>query len=381
MTKIRKTTTRIAEAPPSWALRKHEIALILAGWSIVGVISTGWHLAILAQEGASNPLAEAALIAFLYALIWALTTITIFSLSRRFPLDRRPRIRNIAILAVLSLVIATVESSLETAAVLAIGRTTDGGPINSTLRGIPFAIIVFWLAVGVAHGMMFYRRYRQRDEEAAALSNRLAQAELMALKSQLHPHFLFNALNTISALMHKDVKAADRMLARLSELLRGALDHRGDQEVSLQDELSFLASYLEIEKARLAERLTVEVDVPSNVLDARVPHMILQPLVENAIRHGVAPRAAPGRVTIRARGRRDMLDLEVIDDGPGIQPKRLGNGGGGGLGLSNTRSRLEQLYGEGFNFEPKNRDGGGYKVSMSIPFRSIHQAIDEEEEG
>jgi sensor histidine kinase YesM len=95
----------------------------------------------------------------------------------------------------------------------------------------------------------------------------------------------------------------------------------------------------------------------------------------------VAPRAAPGRVTIRARGRRDMLDLEVIDDGPGIQPKRLGNGGGGGLGLSNTRSRLEQLYGEGFNFEPKNRDGGGYKVSMSIPFRSIHQAIDEEEEG
>jgi LytS/YehU family sensor histidine kinase len=180
--------------------------------------------------------------------------------------------------------------------------------------------------------------------------------------------------------MHKDVKAADRMLARLSELLRGALDHTSDEEVSLQDELSFLESYLEIEKARLAERLTVEVDVPSNVLDARVPHMILQPLVENAIRHGVSPRAAPGRVTIRARGRRDMLDLEVIDDGPGIQPKRLGNGSRG-LGLANTRSRLEQLYGEGFSFEPKNRDEGGYRVSMSIPFRSIHQAIDEDEEG
>jgi signal transduction histidine kinase len=380
MTKTRRTTTRVAEAPPSWALRKHEIALILAGWSIVSVISTGWYFTILEQEGSQNPLGEAALIAVLLSVLWALTTIAIFSLSRRFPLDRRPRIRNVAIHAVFSIVIATTEATLETAAVLLVGRSPQGGPISATLQGITFAFLVYWLAVGVAHGMMFYRRYRQRDEEASALSNRLAQAELMVLKSQLHPHFLFNALNTISALMHKDVKAADRMLARLSELLRGALDHTSDEEVSLQDELSFLESYLEIEKARLAERLTVEVDVPSNVLDARVPHMILQPLVENAIRHGVSPRAAPGRVTIRARGRRDMLDLEVIDDGPGIQPKRLGNGSRG-LGLANTRSRLEQLYGEGFSFEPKNRDEGGYRVSMSIPFRSIHQAIDEDEEG
>jgi two-component system LytT family sensor kinase len=379
MTKIRQQR-RPVEVGPTWALRRHEVALILAGWSIVGVISVGQQLAMLAQEGVEGPLAEAVLISFAYAFIWALTTIVIFSVSRRFPLDRKPRLRNIAIHAALSLVIASGESALEMAAAIGMGRLGPDDLLNAWLLGIPIAIVVYWLAVGVAHGMMFYRRYRQRDEEAAMLSNRLAQAELQVLKSQLHPHFLFNALNTISALMHRDVKAADRMLSRLSELLRGALDHTSDQEVSLQDELAFLSSYLEIEKARLAERLTVQMDVPSNVLDARVPHMILQPLVENAIRHGVSPRAVPGTVTIRARGRRGMLDLEVIDDGPGVQPKRLGNGSGG-LGLSNTRSRLEQLYGERFTFVPKNRDGGGYRVSMSIPFRSITQAIDEEEEG
>jgi signal transduction histidine kinase len=372
--------TRIAELPPTLALPKHEVVLILAGWSIVGVISIGQQLAMLSQEGVSSPLGEAALVSVIFAAIWALTTIVTFSVSRRFPLDRRPRLRNVAIHAVLSIIIATSESTLETATALALNREVVAGPVNATLINIPIALVVYWLAVGVAHGAMFYRRYRQRDEEAAALSDRLARAELMALKSQLHPHFLFNALNTISALMHRDVKAADRMLVRLSELLRGALDHTGDQEVSLQDELNFLASYLEIEKTRLADRLTVEVDVPSNVLDARVPHMILQPLVENAIRHGISPRAAPGKVTIRARGRRDMLDLEVVDDGPGVQPKKLGNGSGG-LGLSNTRSRLEQLYGEGFAFDPRNGEAGGYRVRMSIPFRSINQAADEGEEG
>jgi len=165
------------------------------------------------------------------------------------------------------------------------------------------------------------------------------------------------------------------MLARLSELLRAALDHTSEQEVSLSDELNFLESYLEIEQTRLGDRLRVVVDVPPNVLDAVVPHMIMQPLVENAIRHGVAPRAAPGTVVIRARGRRDMLDLEVLDDGPGVPPGRSTNGG---LGLANVRARLQQLYGEQFSFEPRNRADGGFRVSLSIPFRPIGAADPEE---
>jgi LytS/YehU family sensor histidine kinase len=262
-------------------------------------------------------------------------------------------------------VVAATEPLLGYLLVVALGLQAQPF-MEHFLQGFPFNLVVYWLITGVAHGMMYYRRYRERDAQALQLARQLAQAELQVLKSQLHPHFLFNALNTISALMHRDVKAADRMLARLSDLLRAALDHTSAQEVTLLDELNFLESYLEIERARLAERLNVEVDVPPNVLDALVPHMILQPLVENAIRHGVAPRAAPGHVVIRARGRREMLDIEVLDDGPGLAQGRSANGG---LGLANTRARLEQLYAGEFTFEPRNRAEGGFRVSLSIPFR------------
>jgi LytS/YehU family sensor histidine kinase len=168
------------------------------------------------------------------------------------------------------------------------------------------------------------------------------------------------------------------MLARLSQLLRVALDYSGTQEVSLQEELDFLDPYLEIERARLGDRLSVDMDVQPAVLDAKVPHMILQPLVENAIRHGIAPRATPGRIVITARGRRDMLDLEVWDDGPGLPPGRLPNGG---LGLTNTRARLEQLYGTNFNFEPRNAPGGGFRVAITIPFRPVGAEDTSGEEG
>jgi LytS/YehU family sensor histidine kinase len=222
--------------------------------------------------------------------------------------------------------------------------------------------------VGVGHGLEYYRFYREREAHSAYLAARLAQAELEMLKSQLHPHFLFNTLHAISALMHRDVKAADRMIARLSELLRVALDYTGTQEVSLQEELAFLEPYVEIERVRLGDRLNVEYDIQPSVLEALVPHMILQPLVENAIRHGIAPRAQPGTVRIVARGRRDMLDLEVTDDGAGLAPGRSANGG---VGLANTRARLEQMYGDRFNFEPRNVSGGGFRVALTIPFRPV----------
>jgi len=370
------TVSRRTDAVPAWALRRHETALIVAAWAAFGVITTGQQLAYMAQLGQPIPLVEAALVSFTWVAVWAIITLMIFALSRRFPLDRRPRA--VALIAhwVAGIGLAALESVIESVIGVMAGRIRPEDVVAVFYQNIPFNVVVYWLVVGVAHGLMFYRRYRQRDAEAAALTNRLAQAELQVLKSQLHPHFLFNALNTISALMHRDVKAADRMLARLSELLRAALDHTSEQEVSLLEELNFLESYLEIERTRLAERLRVEIDVPSNVLDARVPHMILQPLVENAIRHGVAPRATPGTVVIRARGRRNMLDLEVCDDGAGDEQGRAANGGG--LGLANTRARLEQLYGQQFLFEPENREQGGFRVSLSIPFHSIDEIETEE---
>lgn len=365
-----------SDTMPAWALRRHETALIVVAWAAFGVIITGQQLAYLAQLDQPIPLLEAALVSFTWVAVWALITILIFALSRRFPLDRKRRLSALTVHAIAGVVLASAEAAVESVIGMVAGRIRPEELIAAFYQGLPFNVVVYWLVVGVAHGLMFYRRYRQRDAEAAALSARLAQAELQVLKSQLHPHFLFNALNTISALMHRDVKAADRMLARLSDLLRAALDHTSEQEVSLLEELNFLESYIEIESTRLADRLHVQMDVPANVLDARVPHMILQPLVENAIRHGIAPRAAPGTVTIRARGRRSMLDLEVTDDGPGATSDTFPNGGG--LGLANTRARLQQLYGEQFTFEPKNRVEGGFRVSLSIPFRSIDDAEPEE---
>src|SRR5581483_4511485 len=169
--------------------------------------------------------------------------------------------------------------------------------------------------------------------------------------------FLFNTLNAISALMHQDVELADRMIARLGELLRATLEKADLQEVTLRQELDFIQPYLEIEQARLGPRLRVQFRVDPDVMDGLVPNMLLQPLVENAIRHGIAPRAEPGSVEISARRANGSLQLQVRDDGPGIRsspPARSHNG----LGLANTRARLQQLYGAASNLELSNRSRG-----------------------
>ncbi len=362
----------------SWAQRRFEVLLILGSWAIFGILQTGNLLAYAAQVGRSISLELAATIAFAGAAVWTILTVIIFGLARRFPLDRRPRTRALAVHATASAAVAVTEVMAGYVIGLLTGSIPPDMPFMELFyRGFPFNLAVYWLVIGAAHALMFYRRLRLREAEAARLSSRLARTELHLLKMQLHPHFLFNALNTVSALMHRDVKAADRMIARLSELLRGALDHSSTQEVSLEEELAFLESYLAIERARLGDRLTVDIDVPASVLDARVPHMILQPLVENAIRHGIAPRAAPGRLTIRARGRRNMLDLEVTDDGIGMA---AGHGSGGGLGLANTRARLQQLHGDAFELEARAPPDGGFRVSLTIPFRPIGQTTAQEEE-
>jgi LytS/YehU family sensor histidine kinase len=183
---------------------------------------------------------------------------------------------------------------------------------------------------------------------------------------QLHPHFLFNTLNAISALMHKDVRLADRLISRLGELLRTTLDDPGTQEVPLRRELEFLTPYLGIEQARLGPRLTVRLDVDDDFLDARVPYLILQPLVENAIRHGLAPRTGAGRLLIQARRDNGRLVLEVADDGVGV---RLGRDFKEGIGLSNTRARLQALYGDEQSLALRPAVGGGLVVTATLPYR------------
>jgi len=228
-------------------------------------------------------------------------------------------------------------------------------------------LLIYWVIVSVHHAFGYYRQVQVRELRAVELEKRLAQARLQALQMQLNPHFLFNTLHAISALVHKDVEAADRMIARLSDLLRYALESTDAQEVPLRQELDFLNRYLEIEKTRFGDRLTVRLDIAPETLDALVPNLVLQPLVENAIRHGIEPRAKPGRIDLRARRENGRLKLEVCDNGVGLPSGRIPEEG---VGLSNTRARLQQLYGERHLFALGNTAGGGLTVSVELPFRA-----------
>ena len=204
------------------------------------------------------------------------------------------------------------------------------------------------------------------------LEKSLAQAKLQALQMQLNPHFLFNSLHSISSLMHKDVEAADRMIARLSDLLRAALDNTGHQEVTLRQELEFLERYLEIEQTRFGERLNVKWDIAPDTLEARVPNLVLQPLVvENAIRHGIEPHARRGLIELRAQRMDGTLTLEVSDNGAGLRDHEPAEEG---VGLSNTRARLRELYGQEHRFELRGGREGGLLARLTIPFhlQNIH---------
>jgi signal transduction histidine kinase len=230
-----------------------------------------------------------------------------------------------------------------------------------------FNLLIYWVIVAVSFAFDYYSKYRERELRAAELEKNLVQAKLHALQMQLNPHFLFNSLHSISALMHRDVEAADRMIARLSDLLRAALAGSATQEVTLREELEFVRRFLEIEQIRFGDRLTVKTEVAPDTLDALVPNLILQPLVENAIRHGIEPHAKPGCIELRAERADGVLTLEVSDNGGGLP---AGEPTVEGVGLSNTRARLRTLYGEAHGLELRAAPGSGLLVRLTIPMRA-----------
>ncbi|HEX8146731.1 MAG TPA: histidine kinase, partial [Pyrinomonadaceae bacterium] len=234
---------------------------------------------------------------------------------------------------------------------------------------LPMKVSIYWLVLIAINAIDYYHSFLIAEVKASELRVQLAQAQLRALKMQLHPHFLFNTLNSISALLHRDAEAADQMVARLGDFLRLTLENSGDQEVTLEQEIAFLRCYLEIEIIR-HDRLSVETDIEPQTLAALVPNLILQPLVENAIRHGVSPCESPGTISISAYRAGRMLHVEVSDDGPGLQSGwRIEESGG--IGLGNTVERLRRLYGPDHRFELRNVVGAGSGVTASvvIPFR------------
>jgi two-component system, LytTR family, sensor kinase len=236
-------------------------------------------------------------------------------------------------------------------------------------------LIYYWAVVAVVHGVDNHRRFREREQEARRLAvqavqleSSLARANLRALRMQLNPHFLFNTLNGISVLaLRGDGRTVARMLTRLGDLLRVTLETSSHQ-VPLGEELDLVGKYLELERMRFSDRLTVRIDAQEPALEGEVPSLLLQPLVENAIRHGIADDPRPGCIEILARREGDRLRIEVRDSGPGFPSAGGGAGKGGGVGLANTRERLRQLYGEGASMEFRSGTGGGAVVTIDLPF-------------
>jgi signal transduction histidine kinase len=234
-------------------------------------------------------------------------------------------------------------------------------------------LLTYGALLGIGYGREAYRKECERELLASQLQTQLAQAQLQALKMQLHPHFLFNTLHAISVLVRKNAnQQAVRMLAGLSDLLRLALENVGTQEVSLKQELEFLERYLELEQIRFQDRLRIELDIEPETLDTQVPNMILQPLVENAIRHGISQNPAAGIVRVLARRDEKRLRVEVHDDGPGLSSD-AGRPHREGVGLSNTRKRLQRLYGDEHKFEVGNGERGGALVVVELPLRFAHR--------
>jgi two-component system, LytTR family, sensor kinase len=234
-------------------------------------------------------------------------------------------------------------------------------------RDLPFAALFYGLILGIGSAADYYQQFRERQLRASQLEAQLANAELQMLKMQLHPHFLFNTLNGITGLVRdNDNAGAIEMLVGLSDLLRQTLDNAGRQEVRLAEELEWLELYLELQQIRFSDRLRVNVNADREALDALIPNLITQPLVENAIRHGIAPRAQPGSVSLSARRVKDNLVVSVCDDGIGL-PIDWSLRSSKGVGLLNTQARLQQLYGSAFDFTVHNRTEGGVEASITIP--------------
>ena len=307
-----------------------------------------------------------------YWYVWALFTPAIIWLSQHFRFERQGLWRAVLV-HVPSVIIFSLTHIVAVASVQWWLARTMGRPFGwwsevqkSALLNFDWEMMTYWTIVGLSHAVLYYRESKDRALRTSQLETRLVEAQLKTLQQQLHPHFLFNTLHAISALMHRDVEAADRTLMRLSDLLRLTLEHIGQQEIPLEAELDFLAKYLQIEQTRFADRLVVRFDVHPETLETLVPNLILQPLVENAIKHGVSKRSGPGHIDISARRDGDKLRMEVRDDGVGLSEDAL-TALQKGIGVSTTRARLQHLFGADYRFE-FHRQASGLSVVIAIPW-------------
>jgi two-component system LytT family sensor kinase len=345
---------------------------IWACWTALALLFTGQSYWALQRLGRDLTLSQVALIEFLYAYSWALCTPLVFSLGRKYRLRFGFWGKIFWLHLGMSIAFSLLTRTLRESLYLLFDAGRDFVLFDfsrSVFFAIDYGMIVYWLFLLIDYTVEYNRRYREEELKASKLETQLAQAQLNALKMQLQPHFLFNTLNSISALLHQDHEAADRMVARLGELLRLTLDNSRTQEVTLEKELDYLRCYLSIEEIRFQERLSVESHIDPGTKKMMVPNLLLQPIVENAIKHGVSKQVKPGKILIRTEKRGDKLWIQVQDNGPGaIIDESSGIVVKQGFGLSSTQARLLQYYGEGkFSFDMSSVPTGGFQVTFELP--------------
>ena len=320
--------------------------------------------------------------------LWLLFLPAVAWLSFRFPIERRRLLRSVGlhVLACL-LMVGANQATFRAVARLSPSpqrsETPGRSPGSKTDRRLPgppgafgaflglraaLDVLVYWSLVGVCQAITNFRSSQERERRAAELEASLTSARLQALRMQINPHFLFNTLNSIAALVYVNPRAADEMLGDLSELLRRSLDSMEEQEIPLAQELEFIGAYISIEQKRFGERLRLEQSVPDELMKALVPALILQPLVENAIRHGIEPRRGPGLISIEAKQEDKHLHLIVRDNGRGLPGADLNNSARRGIGLANIQARLQGLYGQDQSFSFGRAEPQGCRVDIHLPF-------------
>ena len=322
-----------------------------------------------------NAVARLLTLNLVYWYIPALLAPIIMAFALRHPFDRIRWPRQLALHLAGALAYSVVHTTIMMTVrwLLLIGQPLPPdypGFRNYTLLAyltqLDWLLMTYLFLIGLAWALAYRHESEERALNTSQLETRLVEAQLQALQRQLHPHFLFNTLNTVSGLIRTDPDGADKMIDRLGDLLRMTLHKSGIQEVSLKEELEVLGKYVEIERTRFGNRLTIDMQVQPETLDAQVPSLVLQPLVENAIRHGIAPNARPGWIAVHAAREDEELVLQVLDNGDGLPPDRL-MALNRGVGLDNTRARLEHLYRDRFEFTFSNLERG-LCVTIRIPF-------------
>jgi signal transduction histidine kinase len=352
-------------------------ALLFVAWTLVSFIFAGIsYAAAIGENNNEFGFASALRLNLVQFYLWAILSPLVFRFSRRFPIELRPlNVRNLLLYFPALISFAGIHQILHLAVLWSITpRWRQKYPALIDCYRAYFAfgfyidLIIALLIVIAVHALLYYQNFRASELAQSSLKTQLAQAQLRALKMQLHPHFLFNTLHSISSLVLEDPQKANSMIARLGDFLRLTVENSEQQLVTLKEETEFLRCYLDIEQVRFGDRLTVAFELEPQTLSAQVPHLILQPVVENAIQHAIAPRATRGHINIEAKRLNSLLRVAISDSGPGID-SNANSLGKKCVGLANVRSRLQQFYGADFRFELMNAGEGGLIVVIEIPFQ------------